>query len=624
MVGVVSYRATAREDTTHTISRSSTLAWSADRTGLWLTSPDDDRVLELDPTTLAVRRRVSVVGQPAELTVSGDELLVTASQSTRLTVIHLGSDRAAPRAIPLPCGGSHSVVAVPAGVGGVRSDLALVTCPTDDLVAVVNLSAGVAVGVVPVAGRPTGVVRNADVLTVSSAGDGTLRTWRVSALAKTLPARPPVADAGLPTLALGAPTRTRAWADGNRSASSLAALDAGPLGTVGAYQVVDNLGRLSAEQVAGDASYGTPVNGRARLEPALAGPCGARFSPVGDPVRSLSGPVALAASPPGAPDADLVWVVGQFSHSVSVVRCSGGPASSHSSTVASFHVGSGARGIVVAADGRSAVVDVGDDHAVARLVLPADLDRGSSSRRPPVLVARRSVGKQHLSALAQQGRRMFTDATDTHLTPAGVVTCASCHAAAGDDGLRWRIETADIAAKVRRTPPVWRAGSAVAAGKPLHWDGEFATAEALTNSTVRELLGGDGLLVDPAPISAYLAETPAPPAAPVRTAAQRAAAARGEQLFTAPATGCASCHTGRAGTDGLAHDVLPEADDPAARLRAAITPTLSGTRARAPYGHAGEAADLASLLRGHRGANGQQIRLSASERLDLIAYLQTR
>lgn len=600
------------------VSRSSTIAAAPSGRTLWLTSPDDDQVVEVDAATLAVRRSVAVPGQPQELTMLGSQVLVTGAQSTDLTTIAIGGTRASTTRIPLPCGGSRAVVALPSGVAGARQPMAVVTCPTDDLVVLVDLRAGAVAAQFPVVGRPTGAVRVGDQLTISAAGDGTLRRYDLAGLLRAVGTEGATGDA--PTLDVRPAKVTRAWADGERSASTLSALDAGPHGPVGVYQVVDNVRKLSSAELAGDA-YGTPMNGRARLEPALAGPCGARFASFTDDDRLLSGPVALAAAPQG----DLVWVVGQFSHSVSVVRCAEAGPASRTTTVASFEVGAGARGIALSADGRRAFVDVGYDHEVAELRLPANAGRvGPSSairRREPVRTVHRTVQDHYLSALAQEGRKMFADGTDAHLTPFGVVTCASCHPGAGDDGLRWRIETKAITRKLRRTPAAWQIDPTV---KPLHWDGEFATTDELVLTTVQQLLGGDGLLVDTAAISAYLAEAPAPPPAPSRTAAQRAAAQRGKDVFGSPEAGCSTCHAGPAGTDGKAHAGLPRTSDQAAELAEAVTPPLFGVRGKAPFGHDGRAADLEELLGMHLDGAGSPIDLTDDERVALVAYLRSR
>ena len=602
-------------------SRSSSIAWDEAGEHLWVTSPDDDQVVEVDPDTLEVVRRIDVPGQPRELTALGPDLLVTGAQSTDLALVTPDAPPDdAVSLLPLPCGGSRGVVTLPAAADLRPLELAVVTCPTDGRLVVVDIGRILVLGTIELSGRPTGIVRDGSTLTVSTALDGRLLAIAVADVQDAVDRIDP-ADrlADVPALTVPVSAR-RVWADGKRTASSLAALDAGPRGPVGAYQVVDNQRRLSREEIEAGSTYGSPKDGRARLEPALAGACGARFSSLTDEDRRLSGPVAVAAAPEG----DLVWVVGEFSHSVSVVRCDGAGASARSATVASFAVGEGARGIVLDDDGRGAFVDVGFDHEVAELRLPdgvEDVDADDPiERQDPTVVGRRAVEDRYLSPLAQQGRRMFNDATDTHLTPFGVVTCGSCHPSAGDDGLQWRIERSDpetreIERKVRRTPAAWQVDPAT---KPLHWDGAFTSSDTLALDTVQQLLGGDGLLVDTAALSAYMAEVAAPPAEP---GLDRRRVEQGEAVFEAR---CASCHSGAAGTDGEPHDVLRPSTVADGGLAAAVTPPLRTVRGRGPYGHDGRARTLEALLGEHGDGEGGTISLTPEERAAVLTYLDGR
>lgn len=607
-------------------SRSSTIAWSGDGATLWVTSPDDDQVVAIDPSTLEVVDQIEVPGQPRELTVLGPELVVTAAQSTDLAIVDPDArPEDAVALVRLPCGGTRSVVGVPASEPAPRGDLAVVTCPSDDRLAVVDVDRHLVLATIDLAGRPTGIVRVGDVLTVSTALDGRVHELSVERLAHALDdVRASGDDDDVPVLAVEPSSTRPAWTDGGRTASSLTALDAGPKGTVGVYQVVDNERKLSAAEIEAGSTYGTPKDGRARLEPAVAGACGARFSSVEDEARRLSGPVAVAA----APTDGLVWVVGEFSQSVSVVRCTGAEPSERSTTVAAFDIGEGGRGIVLDEDGRTAYVDVGFDHQVAELALPdgaASVAAGDGiERTEPVAIGRRPVDDRYLTPLAQEGRRMFNDATNAHLTPFGVVTCGSCHPSAGEDGLRWRIESADpatrtIERKVRRTPPAWQVDPDV---KPLHWNGEFTSSDDLTLTTIQQLLGGDGLLVDSSAISAYMAEVSAPPSTPTGDAAATAEARQAGDGLLAH-LGCTSCHAGDAGTDGRAHDVLAPSTVADADLPSVITPPLRAVRGRAPYGHDGRAPDLESLLRAHGDGEGRSLELTSEELAAVVAYLRT-
>lgn len=605
------------------VSRSSTIAHGLGGDSVWLTSPDDDAVVEVDARTLAVRHRVAVPGSPRELTRLNGRLLVTAAQSDSLTVVDLRRTPARVGRVALPCGGSHSVAAVADARSPFRADVGFVTCATDDLVTVVDVTHGRPVATLAVPDRPTGVVLADGSLTVSSATGAALRTWSLRAIAADLERAEGVEGAAGQVVRLGTrPSVRRVPRDAGRSTSMLGPLDAGDHGVVGTYQSVDNLRPpTTAELAAGTAGYGTPLRGRARIDPSLVGPCGSRFADFRTPGRTLSGPVALASSA----DGDLVWVVGQFSHSVSVLRCDPTAKVATSRVLATFRVGAGARGIVLSPDARTAFVDVGYDHAVARLALPSsvranDAGGGPIPVRAPTAVVRRPVTDRHLSALAEEGRRMFADATDTHLTPSGVVTCASCHLDGGDDGLTWRIHTSAIPEKLRRTPAVWALDPKT---KPLHWDGSFGSADDLTAQTVHELLGGDGLLVDAGAVTAYLHELQPPPGRPARTAADRAAVARGSKLFASNEVGCATCHLGARKTDRARHDALARATDPAAVLRRVATPPLPGVRGRAPYGHDGRAPDLAVLLTLPGDRHGHAAHLTKRELADLIAYLDS-
>ena len=269
-------------------SRSSSIAWDEAGEHLWVTSPDDDQVVEVDPDTLEVVRRIDVPGQPRELTALGPDLLVTGAQSTDLALVTPDAPPDdAVSLLPLPCGGSRGVVTLPAAADLRPLELAVVTCPTDGRLVVVDIGRILVLGTIELSGRPTGIVRDGSTLTVSTALDGRLLAIAVADVQDAVDRIDP-ADrlADVPALTVPVSAR-RVWADGKRTASSLAALDAGPRGPVGAYQVVDNQRRLSREEIEAGSTYGSPKDGRARLEPALAGACGARFSSLTDEVTTF-------------------------------------------------------------------------------------------------------------------------------------------------------------------------------------------------------------------------------------------------------------------------------------------------------------------------------------------------
>jgi cytochrome c peroxidase len=237
----------------------------------------------------------------------------------------------------------------------------------------------------------------------------------------------------------------------------------------------------------------------------------------------------------------------------------------------------------------------------------------------PTVVRARPVGPTQLSAEALAGRRVFHDATDVHLTPSGVVTCASCHPGGGDDGRTWRIGTLEIPSKLRRTPALQ---GLVDGAKPFHADAGFDSLATLTTDTIRQLMAGDALLVDAASVSTYLSElTPDP--APYGL--DPAAVERGRVLFESPGLSCATCHPGASGSDGRTHVVDPRPSDPDALAGPVLTPRLDALASRAPYLHDGSAATLDDVLAAHPDAGRVPSSwLSASQLDDLRTYLRSR
>ena len=118
------------------------------------------------------------------------------------------------------------------------------------------------------------------------------------------------------------------------------------------------------------------------------------------------------------------------------------------------------------------------------------------------------------------------------------------------------------------------------------------------------------------------------------------AAQRGFDLFTGKAA-CAGCHTGWNFTDNKFHDIgIPtkdvgraafDPDDPQT-MHAFKTPGLRDLTYRAPFGHAGQFADLEAVLafyetggvsRPSKSPLMRPLRLDAQERGDLLAFLRT-
>ncbi|GAB5548986.1 MAG: hypothetical protein SangKO_087460 [Sandaracinaceae bacterium] len=532
---------------------------------LWLTSPDDDAVVAIDPESLEETARVEVEGAPEQLAFVGDALLVTLGQRAELAWIEDGRARY----VATPCGGTRAVVAD--GEGG-----AFVSCPWDDLVLRVDPGGVRASFTAP--GRPTALAVNGARLAVTASRLGVVRI--VDFEGHGLDERALSSEAGIAAVQLDA---------------------LAPMGAdfAGVYQRVDHDSDRARPPERG--GYGSVVDGSPRIEPLLHGACAGAYARFDGGARVFSGPSALAVA------GDVVWVAHLQTGNVAALRCTG---EAELPRLATFEVGRGPRGLTLSDDGRTAWVDVGFDHAVARLALPEVPDEEG-----PVLGASlertRALGETRLSEPAMRGRALFFDADDTHLTPSGVVTCGTCHPGGGEDGLTWFLHTAGIAPKVRRTPPAWAAREELA---PFHWDGALPDAATLSHATIRELMEGDGLLVDTDAMAAWMNEAPIPPGAPHD-------GAEGRRIFEE--RGCAECHAGPLLSDARSHDVLAPSPDPLAHLARSQTPTLLGVRARPPYFHDGRAPTLLHVLTDHGERHGRTRDLDDAQRAALVRYLQT-
>lgn len=526
---------------------------------LWLTSPDDDAVVELDLQTLEERRRLSIEGAPERMLRAADGTLwVTLGLAAEVAAIVDGEVRRH----PVPCGGTHDLAE--------RADGTIaVSCPHDDRVLSLDPS-GAVVQVAEVPGRPLALAALDDELHVGLQALGGVR----------------VLDAALAPMgeAVFEPSR---GVHGSHPAAFAAGLARGLAGT---YERVEHDADRDRPPAIG--GYGSVDDDAPRIDPRLHGACAGRYARFDGGAFVFSGPSGLAW------DGDLLWVTHRQTDNVALVRCGASV-----SVVEAHRVGRGPRGVVVH-EGR-AYVDVGFDHAVAIL------ERG---RDGPLLERRRELGGTRMDALALRGRDLFYDAVDIHLTPSGVVTCATCHPGGGDDGLSWFLHTPGVPRKLRRTPPAWRARASSA---PYHWDATIPDAHTLGRETVHELMEGDGLLVDYDALAAYLDQAPAPVPRPVEDPAETE---RGATLFVA--AGCAECHPG-GGADGATHRVVEASADADARMDAVDTPTLEAVRARAPYLHDGRAPTLRSVLTDHGALHGAASDLDPADLNALLAYLES-
>jgi DNA-binding beta-propeller fold protein YncE len=559
----------------------STIVLSPDEQTLYISSPDDAAVVAVDATTLEELSRWGIGGEPALMgwDPSG-RLVVTLSAAAAVT--RLDPATGAWSRHDVPCGRTY-------GLALLADGRAFVSCPDDNRVLALDEALSVVADVDLDRGPSALVVQGGELWVARSRGGG---LSRLTLGLQVLEALPLTEQPGV------SPSQIDAVASTD-----------GPVPAFVYQEVAHDDDRDRPPEEGG---YGALVDDRPRIRPRLTGPCAGRYAAFDGSERVMSGPSAVAFHPASG----LTWVAHRFTDNVAVLDCDGWDGDGLAPLRAVFAVGRGPRGLALTRDGQTAFVDEGFAHAVSRLSLPAEPVRGAFVA--PSATVRRRLGDTHLSALAREGRSLFHDATNIQLTPSGVVTCATCHPRAQEDGLTWFIHTEGVSRRVRRTQPAWGGGEALL---PAHWDGEFETAETLALSTLRELMDGQGLLVDTSAIAAYLTES----RPPLRRRRRSEAADAGRLLFEREDVGCARCHAGAWLTDGLRHDTPPRAADPDAQLVFATTPPLRGVRARAPYLHDGRAATLLDVLVTHNpdDTHGRTSALSAVEVDQLVAYLES-
>ncbi|MFO0609841.1 MAG: c-type cytochrome [Polyangiales bacterium] len=197
-----------------------------------------------------------------------------------------------------------------------------------------------------------------------------------------------------------------------------------------------------------------------------------------------------------------------------------------------------------------------------------------------------------------------------HASTASGLACASCHPEGGEDGMVWQF--ADVGA--RRTPSL-RGG--ILRTAPFHWDGDLRDMGALCETVFTARMGGGALA--PAQVQSlgrWLDGLTAPRA----PAGDVDAIARGEALFRAEGTACASCHSGPALTNNATAAV--------GTGRPFQVPSLVGLAYRAPYMHDGCAATLAARFTdpacGGGDAHGRTSHLTPAQVDDLVAFLASR
>lgn len=237
-----------------------------------------------------------------------------------------------------------------------------------------------------------------------------------------------------------------------------------------------------------------------------------------------------------------------------------------------------------------------------------------------------TVAQEPMAAAVLRGKQVFYNASDRRMSKDNYMSCASCHADAGDDGMVW--DFTQRGEGLRRTISL-QGRRGLGHGK-LHWTANFDEVQDFEND-IRNEFGGTGFLTnadfaatsDPLgtpkagknaqldDLAAYLSSLNKYMRSPARNAdgSLSVDAARGQALFSSAQ--CVTCHSGGTFRDGLRHDVGTiqassgkGSNQPLAGV-GFDTPTLSGTWNTTAFFHNGQAATLQDVLNsGHGNASG--------------------
>lgn len=306
-------------------------------------------------------------------------------------------------------------------------------------------------------------------------------------------------------------------------------------------------------------------------------------------------------------------------------------------------------GLALSADERTAWVWCRSTYDLLTLPL-ADFAADGAPDATTALAAPSALrlAEDTLDADGAIGRRLYYNATDR--VTSGGLACAGCHPEGRDDGHTWheaKINTKDgtqlnflgheanipeeegVRGVPRRTPML--AGRVAAAG-PYGWHGESPDLPSRLDAGFGlHRWGGmpkhepGNLRARSARLTAFVRQGLVPP--PRREPELDPTEARGKELFTSEAVGCALCHVPATEyTDRTAYP-LPRVpvragfDDEEAR--AFKTPSLRFVGGRAPYFHDGRAPSLEWLVDNNDDRMGRTNHLSRADRDALVAFLRT-
>lgn len=335
--------------------------------------------------------------------------------------------------------------------------------------------------------------------------------------------------------------------------------------------------------------------------------------------EAIQGPTVGVVDPTGS----WLFVVNRESSNVAVMpawRRSGADLdfkTTGTSVRSLAHVGAGADGIALTADGSKAYVYSQFDHRVEVLVSKGAGDQAEIANAQKHI----QVASDTLSPALAEGRRLFFDAMDTRMSSAQTnVACSTCHLEGREDGHVWQFPDGP-----RQTPAL--AGRHLLATAPYHWSGEFASLQTFNTHTITERMGGSGLpTVAADKLDAFIDQLPLADN-PLRTSMTSEAVARGRAAFDK--AGCGGCHSGELYTNNLNADVgtlslsSVNPDKDSVVTRGFNVPSLLGVGRTAPYLHNGTEATLADRFLGGGDKHGVTSALSPQERTDLVVFLKS-
>jgi DNA-binding beta-propeller fold protein YncE len=558
---------------------------------LAVVNPDQGSVSLVDPGTLATKVTIPVGGEPHTLLALDDGSFLVANYRAG-EIVRVSPTTQSVVARETVCAGPYGLAASADG------SWVAVSCEWDGTVQKID----------PTTLAPTlfaSGLRRPRALAVQ--GETVIALDYVGGLVHTL------SSSGTDSVTSLVPTSAPYRPALTQMSANLAATLVPAFGGVQVAHVLENNTGNESEPVADD--YGTVTNTNPKINPAVtalgsSSPAPVLYAQFDGGSRVYSGPVAAAAF-----GSHYLLVAHLSTGNVAVIDLTA--TTPEARAVGTFTVGFGPSGIAVDAARNVAYVDNALDGSVSRINLAQTFAQGAPMFSADATLVRGLPSPYSIDALA--GRQLFFDATNTHVTPSGVVACASCHPAGSDDGLVWFEHTPNIPYRHRRTPHLANAKTPTA---PFHWDGQFADMSSLVESTMVNLMGGDGLLVDVTTVQSFVDEVVK---APVLPPSDPASVARGQAIFESPDVGCSVCHSGSYFTDDKMHPVLfPMSLDSSDTITTANTPGLHGVFLTAPYFHDGRSPSLVDLLtRPDAESMGHHSQLTAAERGDLIAYLES-